>query len=290
MRSFTVIGTLILLILSTACMSTGDDITSPTGIDLLNSGKGADTFLDECRANMRSIASGCLIFFALNDTYPADMEALGAPYIGITCPGCGSTYDLEGNETDFALNCPLPTEPTHGSIINGVSSWNESFQGVCRDNMEAIAEACVIYFAYHSTYPADIETLGEPYSEMICLECGQSYDLRGDQEHYAVDCPLPPVISHGSIVDGVLSWYDPHQEGLYLCRANMRTIASQAVIFFATNDRFPTTLEEIGMAGVVCPTCNFTYQLIGTETEFYVGCPLPYDPTHGFIDGGVTSW
>lgn len=288
MRSFTVIGTLILLILSTACTTTGDDITAPTGTDLLNSGKGQGDHLDECRANMRTIASQCVIFYAGNGRYPSTMEEIGMA--GVVCPSCDLTYQLVGTKTEFYVGCPIPLEITHGFIDNGTVSWVESFTTECRETMRKIASACIIYYAINSTYPADMEELGEPYDEMTCPECGEPYNLKGDMEHFALNCPLTPVISHGNIVDGIPSWNWEPGSGQDACRANMRTIASQAVIFFATNDRYPNTMEEIGMAGVVCPGCGLDYQLIGTETEFYVGCPMPSFDNHGFIDDGVASW
>lgn len=207
MRSFTVISTLMLLILSAACTSTGDDVTSPALPNLLNEANALDSFLYECHKNMRTIVSACVIYYAQNSTYPSDLEALGEPYSEMTCPECGLPYELKGDQENCVLNCPLPGIPNHGSIINGVVSW-------------------------------------------------------------------PP---------------DPGNEESD-CRQNMVTIASQATIFYAYHSRYPNNLEELGMAGVECPTCGLAYELIGTETEFYVGCPMPTDPNHGFIDNGTPSW
>ncbi len=288
MRTITVIVTLILLILSTACTTTGDDITSPSGTDLLNTGKGQGNNLDECRANMRTIASQCVIFFALNNRYPNTLEEIGMA--GIVCPTCGFDYILIGTEKEFYVGCPIPLEVTHGFIDNGTVSWVDSFTTECRETMRKIASACITYYAINSTYPADMETLGEPYSELTCPECGEHYNLKGDTEHFVLDCPLPAVINHGNIVDGVASWFIEPGQGQNACRANMRTIASQCVIFYALNSRYPNSMEEIGMAGVVCPTCGFDYILIGDVKKFYVGCPMPSFDNHGFIDNGIASW
>ncbi len=288
MRSFTVIGTLILLILSTACTGVGNDITSPYGTDLLNTGKGQDNHLDECRANMRTIASQCIIFFAGNNRYPSTMEEIDMA--GVVCPSCNLTYQLVGTKTEFYVGCPIPLEITHGFIDNGTVSWIDSFTTECRETMRAIASACATYYAINSTYPADMEELGEPYNEMTCPECGQPYNLKGDTEHFALDCPLTPVISHGSIVDGIVSWTGEPGNGQDACRANMRTIASQCVIFFAGNDRYPESLEEIGMGDIVCGDCGLPYEFTGEEISYHLECPLPYDPNHGNIDDGVASW
>ncbi|MCD4708067.1 MAG: hypothetical protein K8S62_10060 [Candidatus Sabulitectum sp.] len=211
MRSFTLISTLILVILSAACTSTGDDVTSPALPNLLNEENDLDGFTRECRASMRTIGS-----------------------------------------------------------------------------------ACVIYCASNSYYPSDLEALGEPYSEMTCPECGLSYELKGDQEHFALNCPLQGIPNHGSIIDGVASWQPGPGNEENACRATMRTIASQAVIFFAYHDRYPNNLEEMGMAGVVCPSCEFTYIISPVDASgnpsFSVWCPLPFDPNHGCIIDGIVSW
>ena len=120
---------------------------------------------------------------------------------------------------------------------------------------------------------------------MVCPECEAPYDLRGNEENCAITCPMPVLPNHGQVVNGECSWI----EDVDLCRANMRTIAGQAVIYFAGHNCYPNSLEEIGMSGVVCPTCLEEYELIGTETEFYVSCPMPIQ-NHGFIDDGVASW
>jgi len=81
------------------------------------------------------------------------------------------------------------------------------------------------------------------------------------------------------------------------CRANMRAIAGQAVIFFANNaNRYPEDLEEMGMAGYMCPACSSTYIYAAyfneetQEPEYFLSCPQPSDPNHGFIDNGIPSW
>lgn len=210
MRYFMLIITMIILALSTACTSAGDDITSPATPELLNSENNFDTHTTECRANMRTIASQAVIYFAMNETYPANMEEMGLPYSEMTCPECGLTYEFSGDHKTYFLNCPLPNDPNHGFVDNGYVSW-----------------------AGENPDPSEWENI---------------------------------------------------------CRANMQTIASQAVIFFATHDRFPNTQEEIEMAGVVCPACGQEYVLIGSETEFYVGCSMPTDPNHGNIDNFIPSW
>lgn len=70
------------------------------------------------------------------------------------------------------------------------------------------------------------------------------------------------------------------------CRANMRTIASQEVIYFASSETYTTVLANIEMAGVVCPTSAAYVLTVPTSDEFNITCPTG----HGDILNGVASW
>jgi prepilin-type N-terminal cleavage/methylation domain-containing protein len=69
------------------------------------------------------------------------------------------------------------------------------------------------------------------------------------------------------------------------CRANMRTIAGQEVIYFAASDVYTEDLNAIGMSGVLCPQNN-DYTLNVTTAVFDISCPN----THGAIYNGVATW
>ncbi|MCD4708066.1 MAG: hypothetical protein K8S62_10055, partial [Candidatus Sabulitectum sp.] len=175
MRSFTLISSLIFLILSIACTSTGDDVTSPALPNLLNEENDLDGFKWECRANMRTIASQAVMFFANNSRYPKSLGEIGLA--GLACPACGLTYQLAGTEFVFYVSCPMPVYPNHGYIDNGVPSWlhdPELEEYRCREKMEAIAIQAAIFFANNSRYPENLEELGmESYK---CPTCGLSYN------------------------------------------------------------------------------------------------------------------
>lgn len=304
MRSFMLITTMIILALSTSCTTTGDDLTSPATPELLNSENNLDSYVEECRANMRTIAGQAVIHFAINGTYPANMEEMGEPYSELTCPECGLPYEFFGNEKLYFLNCPLPNDPNHGFIDNGLPSWTgenpdpSEHQSICRANMRTIASQAVMFFASNNRYPDNLEEMG--MSGYLCPTCGSTYiysayfNEETQEPGYFLSCPLPSDPNHGFIDNGVPSWsgeQSPHPEQWEdFCQANMRTIASQAVIFFAEHNKYPNCQEDIGMSGVVCPACGQEYLMIGTETEFYVSCPMPSDPNHGFIDNGIPSW
>jgi len=72
------------------------------------------------------------------------------------------------------------------------------------------------------------------------------------------------------------------------CRANMRTIASQEVIYFATHETYTDNLDDLEMSGVMCPEGGEPYilRVEGGGTEFYISCPNG----HGSIDNGIPSW
>ena len=124
MRSFTVISGLILLVLSVACTSNGDDITSPAVPGPMEKGNGFDSTTDECRTNMITLVGQAVIFYGENSRYPRDQEEMGMA--GVVCPACQEEYDIIGIEDYFYIECPLPFSPDHGNIDDGVASWPES--------------------------------------------------------------------------------------------------------------------------------------------------------------------
>ena len=78
------------------------------------------------------------------------------------------------------------------------------------------------------------------------------------------------------------------------CRANMRTIASQEVIYFASNNSQYGDVNDIDMAGVQCPSQQAGYTItvedIGTAVATSITITCPFTPSHGNIDNGVASW
>lgn len=74
------------------------------------------------------------------------------------------------------------------------------------------------------------------------------------------------------------------------CRANMQRIASEQVIFYAIHGFFAETQEELGLAGLHCPSCGTEYILRTDGQHYAVLCPLPQKPSHGNVVDGVASW
>ncbi len=80
------------------------------------------------------------------------------------------------------------------------------------------------------------------------------------------------------------------------CRANMRTLASQEVIYFAQSSIY-TDLATLGMAGVTCPSgapaaITVTVGAIGgvAAQSFTIACTNAAPASHGNIANGVASW
>jgi len=77
------------------------------------------------------------------------------------------------------------------------------------------------------------------------------------------------------------------------CRANMRTIASQEVIYFMHHMVYTDDMAALGLSSVMCPR-GIPYAVSVAE---YNGVPdasylivCENDPTHGNIDNGIASW
>lgn len=72
------------------------------------------------------------------------------------------------------------------------------------------------------------------------------------------------------------------------CRANMRTIASQQVIYIVKYSTYADNLDDLGLSGVMCPSRQ-PYTITGTASSYSIHCIAP-DVAHGNIVNGVISW
>lgn len=70
------------------------------------------------------------------------------------------------------------------------------------------------------------------------------------------------------------------------CRANMRTIASQEVIYFAQNGHYASDLDDLGLGTIRCPAHGEYIITLDDEVSFTVACP----GDHGNINNGIASW
>lgn len=85
---------------------------------------------DACRSNMRSFGSAFAMFYGSYNRYPEHLKELGTSGImgnwDTPCPSCGELYHYTTDSTGqtYVIQCPLPCDPNHGSIEDGVCSWN----------------------------------------------------------------------------------------------------------------------------------------------------------------------
>ncbi len=158
-----------------------------------------------CHNNMLSLISNQENHYAQFGRYANSIEELGYSYK--KCPECNLSYIITGNETEYTIECPLPSIPNHGMIKTGIPSWYIPGYNDCRTNMHLIAGLEVIYFAGSNTYTSSLEDLG--LAGIYCYECGLKYTLFATDSTYAVYCPSPLDPNHGFIIDGVASWHNP---------------------------------------------------------------------------------
>ena len=170
----------------------------------------------------------------------------------------------------------------------------KQYQWECRNNMVEISAACMQWFCQFSSYPGSLVQLGEPFSSMACPECGLPYSVTGDQNGYTIVCP--GNCGHGFILDSTPSWEPDITTGIHGCREIMRLVASQCIIFYATESRWPRDLDELGWGHLRCPACGeeFNYSLYpwneNGDYGFFISCPIPREPNHGYVIDGSPSW
>ena len=71
-----------------------------------------------------SIASMEVMFYMQFNRFGSMDEMVEAgigPYL--TCPGCHLDYIIQLSPETYTLICPLPSSPNHGSVVDGIASW-----------------------------------------------------------------------------------------------------------------------------------------------------------------------
>jgi type II secretion system protein G len=80
-----------------------------------------------CQGNMRTLATAATMYYAEYDVFTANWASLDIMQdnaSSLRCPEDASAgqYLLTGGST-YTINCPWGGTPTHGSIIDGIISW-----------------------------------------------------------------------------------------------------------------------------------------------------------------------
>lgn len=173
-----------------------------------------------CHNNMRTLATCCAMFYGIYNRYPEELSELGTSgiydYWDDPCPACGESYHYSSDSSNtYSIHCPMPTDPTHGYVIDGICYWPPDTSGgqeACRSNMRSLGSGCAMFYGMEGRYPAELSELGTSGVmgnwDVPCPACGEIYHYSTDSigSTYVVECPLPWDPNHGSIEDGMISW------------------------------------------------------------------------------------
>lgn len=172
-----------------------------------------------CHNNMLYMASACAMYYGQYNIYPgeiADLVAEGYFPMEPECPACGEPYNYSTDTlSTYTIECPLPEDPDHGFVRDGVGHWppdTTGSQGSCRNNMTALASGMAMFYGAYNRYPEGLKELGTSGImgnwDDPCPACGEIYLYWTDEEGqtYTVQCPLPRDPGHGFVHDGIVSW------------------------------------------------------------------------------------
>jgi len=80
--------------------------------------------VEDCRANMMLAATAEAMHYATFDEYTDSFSELAHHAdVDSLCPACGNGYVLRAEGDHYAIRCTCPTDPEHGSVVDGVASW-----------------------------------------------------------------------------------------------------------------------------------------------------------------------
>lgn len=174
-----------------------------------------------CHSNMTILASSCAMFYGAENRYPEELSELGTSGIyhfwDSPCPACGELYHYSTNSIGdtYSIYCPMPTDPTHGYVIDGICYWPPDTTGsedACRSNMRCFGSAFAMFYGSYNRYPEELSELGTSGImenwDTPCPACGDLYNYSTDSagQTYLIQCPLPWDPAHGFIEDGIVSW------------------------------------------------------------------------------------
>ncbi|MBN2586797.1 MAG: hypothetical protein JXA64_04485 [Candidatus Fermentibacteraceae bacterium] len=84
---------------------------------------------DFCHSNMCCLASAMAMYYGRYNRYPEELSLLGTSGTmenwDRPCPACGRIYHYWTDEEGqiYLIQCPLPWDPGHGSVYDGMISW-----------------------------------------------------------------------------------------------------------------------------------------------------------------------
>lgn len=191
------------------------------------------------------------------------------------------------------------------SVMQPVSGHGSGWRGsgdsedICHKYLVSLGVAQSMYYGMYNEFADNIDDLQEflqiPVDSIHCPVNGE-YIFSCNDDYYCIACPSNETLSHGNIINGVVSWPPDPSEYLEICRSNMRTLATACAMYYGLHSRFPEALSDLEEFmqnwDVECPAYASIY-LYETNPEgdtYTLTCPLPAIHNHGNIVDGVTSW
>ncbi len=81
--------------------------------------------LNECRANMNTLATDQALYMLITGEWTGSMaklDSIGKRRQALVCPSCRSGYAIDLYDGGYIIHCPVEE---HGSVDTGVPSWGE---------------------------------------------------------------------------------------------------------------------------------------------------------------------
>ena len=219
MNKLLISSALLFLLLLLSCGESAVSMMDPGSGNTLSAPYDDPGQTEICQENMTCLASACAMFFGMENRYPEELSELGSSGIyedwDTPCPACGELYCYSTDlYVTYTIQCPMPTDPNHGYVIDGVCSWPDTTgsEDACRSNMMSLFSGCAIFYGMENRYPDELSELGTSgvmlYWDLVCPSCRELYHYSADStgQTCLLQCPLPWDPAHGFIEDGMISW------------------------------------------------------------------------------------
>jgi hypothetical protein len=190
-------------------------------------------------------------------------------------------------------------ERVPGELLSSAS--DVSFEYACRYNMYYIAQAESQFYGMHNRYTSSLDSLQDVarFSDetRFCPECNLEYSITVSMEDgYYFSCPMQHEPSHGYVINGASSWgwVNPPFTEEQGCWLNMNQIVTCESMYYGMYNCYTDCLDSLVWLPEechTCPACGTEYILqCNSPDTYFLSCPIPETPNHGFVINGVKSW